>query len=406
MREIHRYAEIDRGGQCQPVALQLRIDARIVGDGDADRAGNERQIGQRQAVPALELAFTGVAHPIDGGEIHLGRLKDVRHRLPRLLQALAGGGPDGVLDLAGPFRQELGAVVGDAGPRRRQRRDEGQQGLACQRQAAPSPWRGPVAQVLDRGHRLRAGRRPAMFRRALQTPGARLPRKRRIGQDPLQLAGEVERVVRVEEQRVVGDHLDQAGGARGQRRRAARHGFQRRETESFVRRGEDEGVALTVQPDQVRFGNMLAKAQLRCRDAVAGGRDLQPASLLLEQSPREGQVPALAQTFGQLRERREDQLHVLPRIDRADIEQERPVELIARAQRRALGIVQAGLTEIGVHAAADHRDRFGRDVQPLDRLPARIFGHGKEQVGPLEELRPSEPVKPGELLGEIPLGIG
>ena len=87
---------------------------------EACRAGDERQIGQREAVRLLKRLLALAADTVDGGEVDLDRLEDMRDRPPVFGQPVRRFQPHGVQAMiVWPLKGAGGAAYRGASRRRR-----------------------------------------------------------------------------------------------------------------------------------------------------------------------------------------------------------------------------------------------------------------------------------------------
>ena len=79
-REVDGDAEVHAVVDDQLVVAHRGVDVREVLDGVDDGPRDERQIGEREALPLLPLALGRAAHPVDVLEVDLDCREDVRRR--------------------------------------------------------------------------------------------------------------------------------------------------------------------------------------------------------------------------------------------------------------------------------------------------------------------------------------
>ena len=127
-------------------SLDARVHVRVLVHDVGDRAHDERQVGEREALLGLPLGLVRPADPLDALEVDLDRRVDVRARRLRTHHVLGGPAPDVV--------ERHDGVAGTAhgcrcrcGRRRCGRRRCGRR--RCRRRArrcggGRSAWRGPV----------------------------------------------------------------------------------------------------------------------------------------------------------------------------------------------------------------------------------------------------------------------
>src|SRR5262249_22641605 len=138
-----------------------------------------------------------------------------------------------------------GGEKGDGGACSRCRRNRGRGGGANRR---------PARQAVQRGQRLPGRFVPAVVQGLLQGAVAQVAGQGGGGQDRFEVAGEVLRVVRVDENPRPLDQLDLGGVVARQDGRAAQHGLQQRQAEALVLRRQGEGGTALVEQPQVLVG--------------------------------------------------------------------------------------------------------------------------------------------------------
>ena len=130
--EVDRDAEVDVVVHDERLAVDARVDVRVVVHDVAERAHDERQVGEREALLGLPLRLVRAAHALDALEVDLDRRVDVRARRLRPHHVL-GGAPADVVErddlVAGARRDTRGCR------RRAERRGAGAGAAARARRA-------------------------------------------------------------------------------------------------------------------------------------------------------------------------------------------------------------------------------------------------------------------------------
>ena len=120
--EVDRDRQVDVVVDDQRVVADARVDLRELVHGVAERARDERQVGEREALGRLPLGLVRGAHAFDALEVDLDRRVHVRARRQRLHHVL-GGAPADVVERDDLVARDRGRA--GAGSRRRGRRGRG-----------------------------------------------------------------------------------------------------------------------------------------------------------------------------------------------------------------------------------------------------------------------------------------
>lgn len=94
MREIDGDAEIDLLPHIQRRSIEGGVDLREVLQGEAHGAGDEGEIGERDAIGLLEPVLAGNSNAIDIGEVRFDGLEDMRNGPPVLRETIRRLLPD------------------------------------------------------------------------------------------------------------------------------------------------------------------------------------------------------------------------------------------------------------------------------------------------------------------------
>ncbi len=76
--EIHRDAEVDVAVHHETVPIDARVEMRELGERVDDGAGDEREVGEREALGGTELGLHGRSGRIDVGVVDLHHAEGVR----------------------------------------------------------------------------------------------------------------------------------------------------------------------------------------------------------------------------------------------------------------------------------------------------------------------------------------
>ncbi len=214
----------------------------------------------------------------------------------------------------------------------------------------------------------------------------------RVQQQVLERAHHLVGAVRIEENRGAVDHLRQGASVRTGHRAAARHGFQRGQSEPFVERREHEKVTGVIKLEQVGIGYKTQHA-----DAIADARFARRGLHLIR---KPGGLPGQHQVVAKLRagadqfgERPDEADLILARLQIAHRKKEWPIERKAladggprrlerhRAEFRAGGVgshhhfvlVQVAVNpQDGAPRKLAHREHPRRAVHRPPHRPAQL----------------------------------
>lgn len=291
-------------------------------------------------------------------------------------------------------RYELATVVRDAGLLWRQRGNIGELRFPFLAGFGHGPGLGCFVQGLPCGQGLLRGAIPGKSRCLLEAVLAQAAAQRVVFKGLDHLVGHGSHVEGVEISLLAGDGLRQAGAAGGNQRRAAGHGFQRRQAKAFMPGGKNEQVAEVIEPDNLLVRHVAGKTKGFRGETVVRRQGLE---LLHE---RGGNLAREHQLVGGVQARRQggeclDQARqIFALIVTTGIQQEGTGDAEFGLESLLFLAAEGHLPKERLHRGADIADVFTRNVEVMHPFLARIFGVGQQQIRTLEmlELVPIVPV--------------
>src|SRR5581483_9168746 len=217
----------------------------------------------------------------------------------------------------------------------------------------------------------------------LVAAGLELVAQSLVGEHALHGAHDVEDVFGIHHHGGVTDHFGQRTGVGGDDGRAMRHGFERREPESFVKRGKNEELGGVVEDAKNVDGNESEEAHVVLNAAADDGAAQvgMARDFVADDDQLEVGEEIFASEFGLQRgERLDDADEILVWADASGIEDERVGDLITLPDELAL--LAGGVTEEEalVDGVIQDLDAIRRNVeQTRDVVPG--------EVGDREDLR-------------------
>ena len=210
--------------------------------------------------------------------------------------------------------------------------------------------------------------------------GAQLLAKGGIAEKLGEASGNIRDIERVDAQGCVGRDLRNRGPVGDEARRAAGHGFERRQAESFVERRIDESARRSEERRQVGIIDSAEQARIRGqRRRVGAGEDMVRAA-----PTRDDQLKARLPALRPCLEQADD---ILARRKRADeyCKVFRQCELAAQS-------VDLGrrLREEAIMVDAERRDvdRIGGEAECFDQALLGEFGNGDDPAHPRQQEPP------------------
>ncbi len=278
-------------------------------------------------------------------------------------------------------RQQLGAVVGNAGARGRQRRYERQRFL-CRRHGAGLVRQLPLG--VHGFHGRNAAPRtevPGKHPGLVQTVCFQFGAIGVVAQHLRDLVGHGALAPGVEQRIGPADDFRQAGRVRRNGGPAAGHRFQDGQTETLVPGRHDEQCAEIVELDQVLVGREAGQDHLARQQVVLAGYTFEARPFGRLKVAHDQQLMGPAQVFGQQRVGGDQALDMLAAVGGTRVHDERLADAVLCQHRLFFFLAHLQWLEMRVGGGRDVDHLVFGIVDQLDRFAARGFRNRQQQIG-------------------------
>ncbi len=220
-----------------------------------------------------------------------------------------------------------------------------------------------------------------------------------IGQHVRQTFGDGPRVGRIDQHGGVADHFGQRRRVRGDDRRAARHRLERRQAEALVQRREGEHRGQAIEDVQGPVGHEAEEPHVAVQVVRVDGAP--QLGVLRDVTADDQQLERVVAVLVQVMDRLDQPLEVLVRLDVADVEHERFVQLEPLADALDL-VVRRRHQEVIVDGVVDYRHLVGRDAAEAEDVALRRLRHRQHPPRPPRRPPHEQPgVEDGQPVGEV-----